>query len=208
MRVYNGIMLPRPVRTQTHSRPHVRAQLVGICVDSPLSACRPGTIPGVGKTATALVEVPATGRANQPQTRRLGEAIAEAVANRRPILSPSDPYDELQRLLDQAVADMEYAQAKVDLLPVDEVWLELKRGGKVLNHWIRLRDEKFEYIERVCNAMIRNGQADRKIQIQTAQAAMMVQAIRRAAERAGIESDQIALLGAELRNEMAQLNAA
>lgn len=84
-----------------------------------------------------------------------------------------DPVTALQEVLDGAVADLRASQARVNDLEESVLWRDTM-VGKIPNEWIRIRNDLRNEVERIANNMVRNGIADRAVQVSEAMAAMLV----------------------------------
>lgn len=146
------------------------------------------------------------GRTNSGHNRLYHAAKAEVERSRSSASLGSDPIEVLQELLDGWVADLRYAQSKVDGLPEDEVFRQTAQGT-VANEWIRLRDRYREELERASTNLVRSGIADRAVRIREAQAVLFVHAVQDAASDAGIPLDQVRALGQALRRRVNELDA-
>ena len=91
-------------------------------------------------------------------------ALREVEQHRRSVSVDveSNPIAALQEVLDGWVADLRFAQSKVNELPEDEVFVDTM-VGKMPNHWIKLRDEYRQKLEYCANNMVRNGIFDRAV---------------------------------------------
>jgi len=139
------------------------------------------------------------GKGGQPKRRLRGEAVAEVAGQRQAPTVRASHLEVLQETLDQMVADYRYCQKKVNDLPEADIWRETMLGGKIPNEWIRLRDEYGSNLQHVAIKLTQAGIADRAVRVQEAQAALLAQRVRDAAERAGLSQTQIRALGRELR---------
>lgn len=117
-----------------------------------------------------------------------------------------DPVQALQEVLDGSVRELREAQHRVNLLEEHELWRETMIG-RIPNEWIRLRDDYRSAVERIANACVRNGLAERAVAVSEARAVLMVQMVLRAAERAGLDRAQIRELGAAIREETAAIRS-
>lgn len=143
------------------------------------------------------------GRKHTGNNRLMHEARKETERRRSSVPLGANPIDVLQEVIDGAVADLRFAQEQVDRLGVDEVFRQTAQGT-VPNEWIRLRDVYRDEVERVANNLVRNGIAERIVNIKAAEAALMVQAVQAAAIDAGIPPEQVRVLGAALRERLDQ----
>lgn len=119
--------------------------------------------------------------------------------------------DVLQACLDRAVHHWRMAAAEVDKLPFEEFW-EANWGpnGAVsieAHKWYRLETECRLEIEKLAGMMAQLGLDERRVQVQEAQAAVMISAIRDAAYRSGLTAQQVKSLGASLRDVLADAQA-
>ncbi|WP_445151142.1 hypothetical protein [Baekduia sp. Peel2402] len=139
--------------------------------------------------------------ASNPNNKLIRAARMEVERGRSATRLHSDPVEVLQEILDGAVADLRYAQSKVDALPDDEAFRDTAQGV-VPNEWIRLRDRYRDELERMTNNMVRAGIADRAVRVSEAKAALMVAAIKDAALDIGLPGDQVRALGEALRRRI------
>jgi hypothetical protein len=146
------------------------------------------------------------GRSQRGNNKLIAAARKEVERKRSATHLHADPVEVLQELLDGAVADLRYAQSKVDALPDDEAFRQTVQGV-VPNEWIRLRDHYRDELERMTNNMVRAGIADRAVRVTEAKAALMVAAVRDAALDAGLSGEQVRALGAALRRRVAEQQA-
>ena len=140
-------------------------------------------------------------RAPKNAARRRAAAVEASAAARAAAPLGADPAEALQEVLDLHVAELRYAQAKVDALPDNELWRDTM-VGRIPNEWIRLRDEKAAAVQTTANNILRAGIADRAVRVQEAQLLLVVTAIHRAAERAGLSRTDVRKLGSALREEL------
>lgn len=75
--------------------------------------------------------------------------------------------------------------------------------GRIPNEWVRLRNEYRLQLENLLDKCIKNGIAERSVQIEGAKTVLMAGMVREAARRAGLSSAQVKALGGALR-ELAQ----
>jgi hypothetical protein len=142
----------------------------------------------------------------QPHARRRKRREAVEVAAWEVRSAPevrAEPIPSLQEALDGMVASLRVTQRHVDELHESELWRD-GLMGRIPNEWIRLRDEYRDRVANLANALVRNGIADRAVQVQEARAALMVQMVVEAAERAGLSRTQVKALGSELRGLVAE----
>lgn len=110
-------------------------------------------------------------------------------------------HEALQEVLDGLVQDLRFTQKMCDALddsPSRPLWRDTM-VGRLPNEWIRLRDHYREQVGHLALSIEAKGLAERSVRVQEAQAVMMAQMIREAAERAGLDASQINRLGDELR---------
>ena len=137
--------------------------------------------------------------AGRRYNRLMHAARQEVERNRSASELGSDPVAILQEVLDGAVADLRYAQTRVDELPEDQLFRDSVIEGRVPSEWVNLRDKYRAELERMCNSMVRAGIADRAVQIREAEAVLMIGAIQQAALDIGLDGEQVRELGAALR---------
>lgn len=143
----------------------------------------------------------ANGR-RRPNVKRLAEARAAVETRRSATRLNAQPADALQECIDGLVADIRLAQKMVDRLPESELWRDTM-VGKIPHEWIRLRDDYRSQLSHLAMAMEAKGIAERRVRVDEARAVLMAQMVRTAAERAGLNGNQIKALGSALR-ELAQ----
>jgi hypothetical protein len=111
-----------------------------------------------------------------------------------------DPVNILQEVLDVRVAEFRLAQQMVDQLPTEE-WSK----GQAHN-WILWRNMYAEQLNAMCTRLVSLGIADRAVKVQEARAVLVANAVQKAATRAGLSPADVRLLGAMLREELAELS--
>lgn len=98
---------------------------------------------------------------------------------------------------------MLWAARQADGVPVDEFWVRKVDGhGNVLvepHKWFQLERALRDEAVRLAARMVDLGLAERMVALEEAKAVMVAQAVRTAAEAAGLSPVQITKLGEELR---------
>lgn len=100
-------------------------------------------------------------------------------------------------------ATMLWAGQRGDAVKEDEFWVSFYDAhGNVRvepNRWFQLERAMREEAVKLANRMVELGLAERAVVVEEAKAVLVAQAVRTAAEAAGIPNDQIVRLGEELR---------
>jgi hypothetical protein len=98
---------------------------------------------------------------------------------------------------------MLWAGQQSEAVPVEQFWVEkLDAQGNVLvqpNKWFQLERSLRDEAVKLAARMVELGLAERQVAVEEAKAVMVAQAVRTAAEAAGIPPEQIVRLGEELR---------
>lgn len=136
----------------------------------------------------------------------VGEAISLVVENGGANLAvaPNTSTGEmLAWALRRVHACMMWAGQQGDAVPADEFWVKYwDAQGNVRvepNKWFQLEKAMREEATKLAARMQELGLAERAVALEEAKAIMVAQAVRAAAEAAGIPDDQIQRLGEELR---------
>lgn len=135
----------------------------------------------------------------KPNSRLLQAARATAVLQAKPVPAGDDHVSWLQTILNQRLGELQVVQANVETLQPDEMWRDTM-SGRMPNEWIRLRDQYRGELEQMLFKLVSAGLADRAVKVREAQAVLLAQQVRAAAERAGLSGAQIQALGRELRS--------
>jgi hypothetical protein len=114
------------------------------------------------------------------------------------VLVEAEPVEVIQEVLDSLTADLRFAQRQVDRIPVDEFWRDTM-VGRIPNEWVRYRDEIRDKLHYLAGRMIERGIAERAVNVRAAQTALMATMVKEAMVRAGLNGDQVASVGDELR---------
>jgi hypothetical protein len=141
------------------------------------------------------------GKKHTGNNRLYHEARREAERRRSADAIGADPIAVLQEVLDGTTADLRFAQEQVDALDLDDVFRPTAQGV-VPNEWIRLRDHYREELERIANNLVRNGIAERSVNLKAAQATLIAHAIEAAALEVGLTREQVRSIGASLRRRL------
>lgn len=121
------------------------------------------------------------------------------MTRRAPVRVAGDYGKELEKILDVRISELNAAQEVVDTLQPDEYFRETM-VGPIPNEWIRLRNEYRQQAETMLFKLVNAGIADRAVKVKEAQAVLLAQQVRAAAERAGLKPEQVQALGRELRD--------
>lgn len=159
-------------------------------------------------------------RKSQTRSRVFRELVDIAAAQGASISLGVSTADALQECLDRAVALYRFASDQVDHLTADldsdnlsnlpleqdplyEVIPNPQGPDVVQSHrYIIMEREARIEIEKLATMMTQLGIAERAVQLQEAQAVLMIAHIREAAIEAGIPNDQIRALGESLRKRV------
>ena len=102
---------------------------------------------------------------------------------------------------------MLWAAKRADGVPVDQFWVhKTDAWGNDLvepNKWFQLERAMREEAVRLATKMVELGLAERQVALEEAKAVMVAQAVRTAAEAAGLTPVQVTRLGEELRKGLA-----
>jgi hypothetical protein len=131
------------------------------------------------------------------------EAVALANDGHVPILSGMRSIDVIQEVLDRAVAMMRFAQAEVDKLSIDELWVRrIDAQDNVIvepHRWIQmeqvLRTEALEIADRMEKLNI----DERRITLQEAESHLIQLAIRQVLAQLDLTPEQTKKVGPALR---------
>lgn len=148
---------------------------------------------------------PEPGRPRNAERKRLREARTVTASRRSSGRLDVASHEALQEVLDGLVQDLRFTQKMCDGIPHDKFWRDTM-VGRIPNEWVRLRDHYREQVGHLALSIEAKGLAERSVRVKEAQAVMMAQMIREAAERAGLEPAQVNRLGDELR-QLAQETA-
>lgn len=124
--------------------------------------------------------------------------------------------EALQQCLDRAVALWRFAASQVDKLEIaddpncsasEDDFFEVvdnPQGPDVVtpNRWYVMEREARLEIEKLASMMTQLGIAERVVRVEEAKAALLVAAVRDACMEAGIDHDQVKLIGAKLREKI------
>jgi hypothetical protein len=119
-------------------------------------------------------------------------------------IAPATPTgDVLVWALRRIHATMLWAASEGAKVQADEFWVSYyDNQGNVRvepNRWFQLERAMREEAVKLANRMVELGLAERAVVVEEAKAVLVAQAVRTAAEAAGIPNDQIVRLGEELR---------
>jgi hypothetical protein len=119
-------------------------------------------------------------------------------------VAPATPTgDVLVWALRRIHATMLWAASEGAKVQADEFWVSYyDNQGNVRvepNRWFQLERAMREEAVKLANRMVELGLAERAVVVEEAKAVLVAQAVRTAAEAAGIPNDQIVRLGEELR---------
>lgn len=124
--------------------------------------------------------------------------------------------EALQQCLDRAVALWRFAASQVDQLDIaDDPNVSVEEDGffevmenpqgpdiVTVNRWYAMEREARLEIEKLAAMMTQLGIAERVVRVEEAKAALLIAAVREAAMEAGLDHDQIKLLGAKMREKI------
>lgn len=115
--------------------------------------------------------------------------------------------DILQWAMRRVHIGMLWAGREADGVPADQFWVhKTDAWGNDLvepNKWFQLERAMREEAVRLATKMVELGLAERQLALEEAKAVMVAQAVRTAAEAAGLTPIQVTRLGEELRKGLA-----
>lgn len=166
-----------------------------------------GAVPGHPRTAATRAKHKARQRrVKSVATAEVGAAIqlvvesgtADIVVSRE-----TSTAEVLAWALRRVHATMLWAAKQTDALPAEEFWVNYwDAQGNIRtepNKWFKLERTMREEAVKLAARMVELGLAERAVAIEEAKAVMVAQAVRTAAEAAGLAPEQITRLGEELR---------
>jgi hypothetical protein len=123
-------------------------------------------------------------------------------------LAPETPTaDVLAWALRRVHGTMLWAAGQAEAVPADKFWVEYVDGqGNVRvepNRWFLLERSMRDEAVKLAARMVDLGLAERAVAVEEAKAVMVAQAVRTAAEAAGLSPEQVVRLGEELRKSLA-----
>jgi len=135
--------------------------------------------------------------------RRQAEAQLFRRLSDQKVVSGRNAYDAIQNCLDEAVHEQEFFRQEVEkLTPQQLAWQTPNRKLLTLYHQVRAE------VEQVAGTMIKLGLDERVAKVKEAQVQMVVKALDRAMQDAGITPEQRLAIGAALKEiEAATLEA-
>jgi hypothetical protein len=134
-----------------------------------------------------------------------GEAIQAACgADQQMALARPMPSAEILALAMRRVhAAMLFAGREADAVPVEKFWVRYYDAqGNIRtepNKWFVLEQAMRREAVQLATKMVELGLAERQVALEEAKAVMVAQAVRTAAEAAGLNDEQVHRLGEELR---------
>jgi hypothetical protein len=114
----------------------------------------------------------------------------------------------LQLVLDRAMGHLYVAATFADDIPVDEFWVKFwDAQGNIRvepNKWWKLEQALRGEVHGIANDMARLGIAERQVAIEEQKATWVLAAIRAAANDAGLDNEQVRLLGEGIRRRLVE----
>lgn len=138
-----------------------------------------------------------------------GQAIRLAWADGQEVaLAPDAPTTEiLEYAMRRVHAVMVWAGQESDMVSKDRFWVKyLDSQGNIRvepNKWFKLEQAMRNEAVKLAAKMVELGLAERAVALEEAKAVMVAQAVRAAAEAAGLAPIQVERLGEELRKGLA-----
>jgi hypothetical protein len=114
----------------------------------------------------------------------------------------------LQLVLDRAMGSLYVAASYADDVPVDEFWVKYwDAQGNVRvepNKWYKLEAALRVEVHQIAADMTRLGIAERQVAVEEQKATWVLAAIRAAANDAGLNNEQVRLLGEGIRRRLVE----